>query len=169
MKISDYVVQFLVEKGINKAFVITGGCIVHMIDSISKNSKIDYVAMQHEQAGAMAADGYARVNNGVGLAMATSGPGATNLLTGVLCSYYDSIPLIIITGQVPSSHLKRNSKTRQIGFQETDVISIYETATKYCVLIDNPKTIKYELQKAFYIANNGRPGPVLLDICDDVQ
>ena len=78
MKISDYVVQFLVEKGINKAFVITGGCIVHLIDSISKNSKIDYVAVQHEQAGAMAADGYARVNDGVGLAMATSGPGATN-------------------------------------------------------------------------------------------
>jgi acetolactate synthase-1/2/3 large subunit len=101
--------------------------------------------------------------------MATSGPGATNLITGVCCSYYDSIPVIIITGQVPSGQLKRSSKSRQIGFQETDVISIFEPITKYAVLIDDPKKIKYELEKAYYISKQGRPGPVILDICDDVQ
>ena len=169
MKLSDYVAEFLANQGIKHAFVITGGCIVHTIDSIDKRDDIEYIPVQHEQAGAMAADCYSRVTENLGLVMATSGPGATNLLTGVLCSFYDSIPTIIITGQVPSSQLKRDSGSRQIGFQETDVVNIYKTATKYCSLIDDPNNIKYELEKAVYLAKSGRPGPVLLDICDDVQ
>jgi acetolactate synthase-1/2/3 large subunit len=169
MKLSDYVAKFCENQGISHAFVLTGGCIVHMIDSVAKRKKISYIPVAHEQAGSIAADGFSRSNNSFGLVMATSGPGATNLLTGICCSYYDSVPLIAITGQVPRAHLKRDLKTRQIGFQETDVISIYKSVTKYSVLIDNPKKIRYELEKAFYIAKNGRPGPVLLDICDDVQ
>ena len=169
MKLSDYVAEFFANQGIKHAFVVTGGCIVHTIDSIAKRNDIDYIPVQHEQAGSMAADCYSRVTQNLGLVMATSGPGSTNLLTGVLCSFYDSIPTIIITGQVPSSQLKRDSRSRQIGFQETDVVNIYRTATKYCSLIDDPKNIKYELEKAVYLAKSGRPGPVLLDICDDVQ
>jgi len=169
MKLSDYVAEFLANQGIKHAFVITGGCIVHTIDSIDKRNDIEYIPVQHEQAGAIAADCYSRVTQNLGLAMATSGPGATNLLTGVLCSFYDSVPTIIITGQVPSSQLKRESRSRQIGFQETDVVSIYRTATKYCCIIDDPNKIRYELEKAVYLAKSGRPGPVLLDICDDVQ
>lgn len=169
IKISDYIAEFIASKKVKHTFVVTGGCIIHTIDSISKRNDIDYIPVCHEQAGAMAADSYARLTNNIGVALATSGPGATNLLTGVLCSYYDSVPTMIITGQVPSGQLKRKSKSRQIGFQETDVVSIYKTATKYSVMIDNPDMIRYELEKAYHIATTGRKGPVLIDICDDVQ
>lgn len=169
MKLSDYVAQFLAEKNISDAFVLTGGCIVHIIDSIASNNKINYLPVQHEQAGAMAADAYSRISGGLSVALTTSGPGATNLLTGVCCSYYDSIPVLLITGQVPTSQLKRDSQSRQIGFQETDVVSIFQSVTKYAKLIDNADDIRYELEKAVYLAQEGRPGPVLLDICDDVQ
>ncbi len=169
MKLSDYVADFLEEKKIKNAYVLTGGCIVHVIDSIAKKKKINYIPVQHEQSGAMAADSESRITKNIGVTLATSGPGATNLLTGICCSYYDSIPVIAITGQVPSLKLKKKSKSRQIGFQETDVVSIFKPVTKYCKLIDNPKMIRFELEKAFHIATTGRPGPVLLDICDDVQ
>ena len=169
MKLSDYVVDFLVKQNIKEAFVLTGGCAVHIIDSIAKNSKIQYIPVHHEQAGAMAADCYSRITQNLGVAIVTSGPGATNLLTGVCCSYYDSIPVLLITGQVPTSQLKRGSKSRQVGFQETDVVSIYESVTKYAKLVDNASMIRYELEKAVHIAKSGRPGPVLLDICDDIQ
>ncbi len=169
MKLSDYVASFAEKKGIREAFVLTGGCIVHIIDSIAKKKNIRYIPVQHEQSGAMAADCYARLKDSYGLVLATSGPGATNLLTGICCSYYDSIPVVAITGQVPTSQLKKDSKSRQIGFQETDVVSIFKSVTKYAKLIDDPNNIRYELEKAFYLAREGRPGPVLLDICDDVQ
>ena len=169
MKLSDYVIDFLTERGVDKAFVLTGGCIIHCIDSIAKSNSIDYLPVQHEQAGAMAADAYARISGKLGVAMATSGPGATNLLTGACCSFYDSIPVMFITGQVPTGQLKGESSSRQIGFQETDVVSIFESVTKYSVLIDDPSRIRFELEKAYYLAFEGRPGPVLLDICDDVQ
>lgn len=169
MKLSDYVAQFLVDQGVTVTFVLTGGCIIHIIDSVAKKQGINYLPVHHEQAGAMAADAYARITGKIGVAMATSGPGATNLLTGTCCSYYDSIPVVMITGQVPTSQLKRDSMSRQIGFQETDVVSIFRSVTKYATLVDDPSRIRYELEKAFYLAKNGRPGPVLLDICDDVQ
>ena len=169
MKASDYITEFLVKQGVKDTFVLTGGCIVHMIDSIANNKDINYIPMQHEQAGAMAADAYARITQNVGVALTTSGPGATNLITGVCCSFYDSIPVVLITGQVPTSQLKRESLSRQIGFQETDVVSIFKSVTKYSKLIDDINMLRYELEKAFYIAKHGRPGPVLLDICDDLQ
>ncbi len=169
MKTSDYIAQFLADQGVADTFVLTGGCIVHIIDSIARNNRIQYIPVQHEQAGAMAADAYARITGNIGVALTTSGPGATNLLTGVCCSYYDSVPVLLITGQVPTSQLKRDSQSRQIGFQETDVVSIYKSVTKYAKLIDDARMIRYELEKAIYIAKSGRPGPVLLDICDDIQ
>ena len=169
MKTSDYIAQFLVEQGVKDVFVLTGGCIIHIIDSVAANDKINYLPVQHEQAGAMAADAYARISENVGVALATSGPGATNLLTGACCSYYDSIPVVLISGQVPTSQLKRGSESRQIGFQETDVVSVFEPITKYAKLVDDASMIRYELEKAFYLAKSGRPGSVLLDICDDVQ
>ncbi len=169
MKLSDYIAEFLEKKKIKTAYVLTGGCVVHIIDSLAKKKKIKYIPVQHEQAGAMAADCESRVTKNISAIIATSGPGATNLLTGICCSYYDSIPVIAITGQVPRNQLKGKSKSRQIGFQETDVVSIYKSVTKYAVLIDKPEKIRYELEKAFHIATSGRPGPVLLDICDDVQ
>lgn len=169
MKLSDYVADFLARKKVDTVFVLTGGCILHCIDSIAAHPKIKYIPVQNEQAGAMAADGYARVSGQIGVAMVTSGPGATNLLTGVCCSYYDSIPVMLITGQVPANQLKGDSRSRQIGFQETDVVSIFKPITKYAVIVDDPLKIRYELEKAYFLALEGRPGPVLLDICDDVQ
>lgn len=168
VKVSDYIANFYAKKGIEVAFVLTGGCIIHFIDSIAQNEDIKYIPMLHEQSAAMSADAYARISNKPGLVATTSGPGATNLLTGICCSYYDSIPLIAITGQVSSKFLKKDLPTRQFGFQETDVKSIYETVTKYSVLVTDPKNIRYELEKSYHIANTGRKGPVLLDIAEDV-
>ncbi len=169
MKLSDYVASFLAAQGIRHAFVITGGAVAHIIDSIAENPDIDYVCTQHEQAAAMAADAYSRVTGNLGVAIATSGPGATNLMTGVCCAYYDSIPVIYMTGQVATFRLRRNTGVRQIGFQETSTVDIYRPITKYAVLVDHPKRIQYELEKATYLARSGRPGPVLIDIPDDVQ
>lgn len=169
MKLSDYIADFLVKKGVKYTFGITGGAIVHVIDSIFRNPNIEHICTNHEQAAAMAAEAYSRITRNIGVGITTSGPGATNLLTGVCCAYYDSIPTIFLTGQVPTSQLKGDRKVRQIGFQETDIVSIFRPVTKYSALIDDPKRIRYELEKAFYLAIEGRPGPVLLDICDDVQ
>jgi acetolactate synthase I/II/III large subunit len=169
MKLSDYVIQFLVQKDVKYAFGITGGAIVHIFDSIEKNKDIQYICPQHEQAAAMAADAYSRITGKIGVAIATSGPGATNLLTGTCCSYFDSIPVLIITGQVPSTQLKGKLRSRQIGFQETDIVATFKPNTKYAVLIEKPEDIRYELEKAYYLAMEGRKGPVLIDIPDDVQ
>lgn len=169
MKLSDYVASFLSRQGIRHAFVVTGGAAAHLIDSIARNSNINYVCAQHEQAAAMAADAYSRVTSNLGVAIVTSGPGATNLMTGVCCAYYDSIPVIYITGQVATFRLKRDTGVRQLGFQETSTVDIYEPITKYAVLVDDPKRIKYELEKATFLAKSGRPGPVLVDIPDNLQ
>lgn len=169
MKLSDYVADFLASEGIRHVFAVSGGASVHLIDSIAKHPEIDYVCPQHEQAGAMAADAYSRVTGNLGAAISTSGPGATNMITGVCCAYYDSVPVIYISGQVASFRLKRDAGVRQMGFQETDVVDIYKPITKYAVLVDDPARIRYELEKACYLARSGRPGPVLLDIPDDFQ
>ena len=169
MKVSDFIASFLADRGISHVFVLTGGCIVHAIDSVARHNGIDYLPCQHEQSAAMAADAYARISGNPGVAFATSGPGATNLLTGVCCSYYDSIPVLLITGQVPRKQLKGDSRSRQIGFQETDVVSIFAPVTKYANIVQDASEVRYELEKAWFLAREGRPGPVLLDICDDVQ
>ncbi len=169
MKLTDYVAQYLVEQGVKKVFLITGGACAHIVDSLGRNKDIDYVCMQHEQAAAMAADAYARVTKNIGVAVATSGPGATNLITGVCCSYFDSIPTLMITGQVNLWETKGEQKIRQLGFQETDIIDIVRPITKFAALVRNPEEIRYYLHKALFIAKSGRPGPVWLDIPMNVQ
>lgn len=169
MKLSDYVASFLANQGIRHVFAVSGGASLHLIHSIADTPGISFVCPMHEQAGAMAADGYARVTGNLGAALATSGPGATNLLTGVCCAYYDSVPVLFITGQVSTFRSKGDTGVRQIGFQETDTVDIFRPVTKYAVRVDRPEDIRYELEKASYLARSGRPGPVLLDIPDDVQ
>jgi acetolactate synthase-1/2/3 large subunit len=169
MKVSDYIAQFLAEHGITHAFGMSGGAAVHMFDSMDRRSDMNIVSMTHEQCAAMAADGYARASGRMGVAVCTSGPGATNLLTGTCCSYYDSIPTLMLTGQVSTHRLKGERLIRQLGFQETDVLSIFGTVTKYAVQLKSATEIKYVLEKAFHIAFEGRPGPVLIDIPDDLQ
>lgn len=169
MKLSDYVAHFLANLGINHVFAITGGAAAHLIDSVAKTPGITYICPAHEQAAAMAADAYARVTGKIGAAIATSGPGATNMLTGVLGAFYDSVPVLYITGQVSTFRLRRDSGVRQLGFQEADVVDIFRPCTKYAVLLNDPRDIRYELEKAVYLAKEGRPGPVLVDIPDNLQ
>lgn len=169
MKLSDYVADFLAKKGIRHVFAVSGGASVHLIDSIARHPDVEVVCPQHEQAGAMAADAYARVTANFGAAVATSGPGATNMLTGVCSAYYDSVPAIYLTGQVATFRMKGDTGVRQIGFQETDTLSIYQAVTKYAAQVMQPDRIRYELEKACFLAKAERPGPVLIDIPDDLQ
>lgn len=169
MKVSDYVINFLADKGTEYIFGYIGGAITHLIDSADKNKKVKFVQVYHEQTASIAAEGYSRNSSRVGVAMATSGPGATNMITGIADAFFDSIPTIYITGQVNTYEFKYQKKVRQQGFQETDIVEIVKPITKYAKLIDRPELIRYELEKAFYIARSGRPGPVLLDLPMDVQ
>lgn len=168
-KVSDIVADFLVSKSVRHVFAISGGASLHLIHSIANNSSIDYICNHHEQASAMCADSYSRVTNNIGVAIATSGPGATNLITGLCCSYYDSVPVLAITGQVSTTRMVGKTGARQIGFQETPIVEICKPITKYAVQINNPYKIIYELERAYTIATTGRPGPVLVDIPDDLQ
>ena len=169
MKVSDYIAKFLADRGITHAFGMSGGAAVHMFDSIDRRTDIEIISMTHEQCAAIAADGYARATGNVGVAICTSGPGATNLLTGTCCSFYDSIPTLMLTGQVSRPRLKGELAVRQLGFQETNVLSIFQSVTKYAVQLKEAKDIKLCLEQAFFLACEGRPGPVLIDIPDDLQ
>ncbi len=169
MKLSDYVIQFLVERGVTHVFGMSGGAAVHLFDSAARHGDMAYVCSQHEQSAAMAADGYARTTGKMGVAITTSGPGATNLLTGTCCSYFDSVPTLMITGQVATHRLKGERKIRQLGFQETDVLAIFGSVTKYAAQVQRPEDIRKHLEAAWYWAFDGRPGSVLIDLPDDLQ
>jgi acetolactate synthase I/II/III large subunit len=169
IKLSDYVIDFIVKQGVSHIFELIGGMITHLIDSTYERTDIQCVSVHHEQAGAFAAEGYARINCKLGVAMGTSGPGALNLLTGIGSCYFDSVPCLFITGQVNTYDYRFNNPSRQIGFQETDIISIAKPLTKYAAMVIDAKKIRYHLEKAVYLAQNGRPGPVLLDIPMNIQ
>lgn len=169
MKLSDYVVDFLSRQGINHVFEFIGGAITHLIDSIHHRSDMDCVSVHHEQTGAFAAEAYARINGRLGVAMATSGPGALNMVTGIGSCWFDSVPCLFITGQVNTYEYKFDRPVRQIGFQETDIVSVIQPLTKYAVMVTEPESIRYHLEKAVWLAQHGRSGPVLLDIPMNVQ
>jgi acetolactate synthase-1/2/3 large subunit len=169
IKLSDYIFDFLNKKGIDDIFAISGGGAMHLIDSIGKNPNLNYIASHHEQAAAMQAEGYARIKGLPGVCVVTSGPGGTNTITGVIGAWIDSIPMIVISGQVTSDTLSKNTNLRQFGIQECDITTIVQDYTKYAITVTDPKSIKYHLEKAYEIAISGRPGPVWLDIPLDVQ
>ena len=173
MNLADYILDFLVKKKVRHVFLITGGAISFVVDAFSRNKKISYTCVAHEQAAAMMADSYSRLGPNFSATMVTSGPGATNLLTGIACSWFDSIPAIHICGQVNSYELnnahKSTKKVRQVGFQETDIVSMAKPITKFSYQLKNEKDIRFALEKAYYIAQSGRPGPVLIDIPMDFQ
>lgn len=169
MKVSDYIVDYLESIEITAAFGITGSVIADVLDSFQNRKKIKLYHPIHEQAAAMAAHAYTMVSGKIGVAITTSGPGATNLFTGLTCAWYDSIPALYITGQVNSQFTKGTKAVRQIGFQETDVIGMVKCVTKYTTMVTDPLMIRYELEKAVHLATSGRPGPVLLDIPVDIQ
>ena len=167
MKLSDYVIHRL-EEYINDIFLLSGGGCIHLVDSLSK-SKINLIPTLHEQAASICAESYSQFKNKLGVVLVTTGPGATNALTGVASAWLDSIPLLLITGQVQNKDRVKNKKIRQLGFQEIDSVSIYKAVTKFAVTVNNPSMIKYYLDKAIYLSMNERPGPVLLDIPLDIQ
>jgi acetolactate synthase-1/2/3 large subunit len=170
VRLADYVVQQLEAAGIEHVFTVCGGGSIFMNDALRRAEKIQYVACHHEQAAAMAAEGYARLRTGLGCAMVTSGPGGTNAITGVAGAWMDSVPTLTISGQVFRSQMMRpDSGLRSLGVQEINILDLVRPITKYAVCVTDPASIRYHLEAALYFATEGRPGPVWLDIPADVQ
>ena len=168
MKVSDLIAKKLSEYT-DYAFTGQGGSVVHILDSLETQNKIKIIPSQNEQGASLAADAYTRTTGKIGLVIATSGPGILNTLQGMACSYYDSIPGIYISGAPVRSALKTNKAIRQVGFQEMDMDDIVKSFTKHSVRLLDPDCVLYEIDKAIDIAVSGRPGPVLIDLPDDIQ
>jgi len=172
IRVSDYIISKLYSLNTKYIFLLTGGGAMYLNDAVVSQSKMKYVCNHHEQACAMAAEIYSRVTGNLGVAMVTSGPGGTNAVTGVLGAWQDSTPCLFISGQAKRNQTVYNSgieNLRQMGTQEVNIIPIIKSITKFSTIINNPELIRYELEKAIYMAYEGRPGPVWLDIPLDVQ
>ena len=171
MNVSDYIIEYFAKKGIKHVFLVSGGGCMHLVDAIGKNKEVEYVCNHHEQACAMATEGYARMSDGVGACIVTTGPGGTNAITGLMGCWTDSIPTVFISGQVSTNQTLSATglNVRQIGDQEADIISIVKPLTKYAVMVTDPNMIKLHLDEAFHEATTGRKGPVWLDIPLNVQ
>src|SRR5664279_5234505 len=172
MKLSDYLVERLTDWGVRHVFLVTGGGAMHLNDSIGKGADLHYICCHHEQAAAMSAEGYARVTGTPGVLNVTTGPGGINALNGVFGAWTDSIPMLVVSGQVKRETCMATyeiSSLRQLGDQEVDIIRMVKGITKYSALVDDPSSIAYDLERAWYLASHGRPGPCWLDIPVDVQ
>ena len=171
VKVLEYLIDNLVDNGIDTFFLVTGGAIVPTIDYIGRKSGVKYYCFQHEQSAAMAAEGYYRTSGKIAAVLSTSGPGAQNLLNGICGCWYESIPCIFITGQVSTYETINSVSTtpRQVGFQETPVVESFKHFTKYSTILNDLETIKSKIEQAYTLAITGRPGPVLLDFPVDIQ
>jgi acetolactate synthase I/II/III large subunit len=171
IKLSDFIVKFLVKNDIKNVFMLTGGGAMHLNDSIGRSPDLEYICYHHEQACAIASEGFARYKGKPAVVCVTSGPGGTNSITGVLGEWLDSIPAIYISGQVryDTTVASTGLPLRQFGSQEADIISIVKPITKYAVMVTDPLSIRYHLEKALFYAQSGRPGPVWLDIPLNIQ
>ena len=171
MKLSDYVAQKVVDHGIRHVFMVTGGGAMHLNHSLGTHKEIECIFNHHEQACAIGAEAYYRLNNRLAVVNVTSGPGGTNAITGVYGAFVDSIGMLVISGQVKWETTVRSTglPLRQYGDQELDIEELVRPVTKYCVMVTDPQTIRYHLEKAMYLATSGRPGPCWLDIPLNVQ
>ena len=169
MKLSDYVFNFLSQLGVGRVFMLPGGGAMHLVDSLGKCEGLEFVSCLHEQACAIAAEAHARVTGKPGAVLVTTGPGGTNAMTGVAGAWLESTPCIFISGQVKRADLKTGLGIRQLGPQELDIVALVSPITKYAVMVMDPKTIRYHLEKAATLAMSGRKGPVWIDIPLDVQ
>ena len=174
IKLSDYVIRVIAAQGVKHVFLVTGGGAMHLNESLVRFPEIEPVCNLHEQASAIAAETYSKATNHLGVAIVTSGPGSTNAITGVAGAWFDSTPLLVLSGQVKRADRLTGQKgaaagVRQLGVQEIDIVPIVQSITKYAVTIDDPLAIRYHLEKALYLAASGRPGPVWIDIPLDVQ
>ena len=168
-KLSDYVWEFVAQQGVRDVFMFPGGGAMHLVDSLGRCEKLNYIPLLHEQACAMAAETYSRVAYQTGVILVTTGPGGTNAITGVAAAWAESTPMLVISGQVKLADMKDGLGVRQNGNQEIEIVDIVKSITKYAVTVRDPGQIRYHLQRAFYEAYRGRPGPVWLDIPLDVQ
>lgn len=171
MTVSEYIFTFLSEKGVDTAFVVTGGQAMWLNDALAKNKKIRSVFCHHEQSCGMSADAYGRITNKLGLAVVTAGPGSINVVNGLVGGWTDSAPMMVVSGQSALSCVKyqEESGIRQYGIQGIFIRPFVEKACKYFVTVDDPTKIKYYMEKAYYLAKSGRPGPVWIDVPLDVQ
>lgn len=170
-RVADYIVRRLNEEGVKHIFFIPGSGCMYLTDALARNKDVSAISMHHEQAAAMAALSYAKYNEKLGSCFVTTGCGGTNTITGVLHAWQDSVPCVFVSGQAEKCHTIRNSglPLRQFGRQETDIVKIVESITKYSVMVNDPKDIVYQMDKAIYLAQNGRKGPVWIDVPLDVQ
>ncbi|MGB8356504.1 MAG: thiamine pyrophosphate-binding protein [Chthoniobacteraceae bacterium] len=173
IRLADYIVQRLADYGVRHIFMVTGGGAMHLNDAIGREPRIQYICSHHEQASAMGAEGYARVSNKIGVVNVTAGPGGVNALNGVFGAFTDSIPMLVLSGQVKrETNLSTHGllgKLRQFGDQEIDIVGMVKNITKYAVTINDPNSIRYHLERALHLATSGRPGPCWLDVPVDVQ
>lgn len=169
MNNADYLAQFLHKRGIKHVFELVGGMITVLLDALHRRGGTEIISMHHEQGAAFAAEGWARIRGLPGVALATSGPGATNLITGIGSCYFDSVPAVFITGQVNRYEMKGSRPIRQQGFQETNIVDMVSPITKKAWIVHEPSSFPEILEEAFKLAASGRPGPVLIDIPMDVQ
>ncbi len=169
IRVSDYISNFFVKKNLSHVFGITGGGAMHLNEAFGKNKKLNFIFFHHEQSASMAADAYFRKNNKACVLHTTSGPGATNAITGVTGAWIDSIPMFVISGQVPTSDMIKKTKTRQIGVQEINIIDLVKPITKFAKTLRNPNEIDLYLNEAFNLMHDDKPGPVWLDIPLDIQ
>lgn len=170
-KVSHYIADFFVSKGIEHIFTVTGGGAMHLNDAFGHDKQLKCIYNHHEQASAIAAEGYTRLSGKLAGVCVTSGPGGTNALTGVLGGWLDSVPMFIISGQVKreTTIYSTSLPLRQLGDQEFDIVSCVQTMTKYAAIVLNADDIRYHLEKAYFLCKNGRGGPVWLDIPLDIQ
>jgi len=171
MKVAKYIAEFMVKNGITDTFTVTGGGAMHLNDALGHQQGMHSTYNHHEQACAIAAEGYARLTGNIALVCVTSGPGGTNAITGVMGGWLDSIPMFVVSGQVKreTTLWSTDVSLRQLGDQEYNIIDSVSPMTKYAVMVTDPESIRYHLEKALFLAKNGRPGPVWLDIPLDVQ
>jgi acetolactate synthase-1/2/3 large subunit len=171
MRLADYVAHTLVRHGVKHVFLVTGGGAMHLNDALGRCAGLEYVCCHHEQGCAIAAESYFRLTNRLAAVNVTTGPGGTNAVTGVYGAYVDSLGMIVVSGQVKRETMVRSSglALRQMGDQEVDIVRMVEGITKYAVVVWEPETIRYHLEKALYLAAHGRPGPTWIDIPIDVQ
>src|SRR3954463_454840 len=159
---AEILVRCLAEEGVEHVFGYPGGAVLYIYDAIFKQDKFQHVLVRHEQAAVHAADAYSRSSNKIGVALVTSGPGVTNAITGIATAFMDSIPLVIISGQVPLHAIGQDA------FQECDTIGITRPCVKHNFLVKDVRDLAVTIKKAFFIAQSGRPGPVLVDIPKDI-
>lgn len=169
MRVADYIFQFIADQGIGHVFFLPGGGAMHLNNALLRQPRLSAVSMLHEQGAAIAAEGYARTSGRFGACLVTSGPGATNAITGLAGGWFESTPMFFVSGQVKRADLKGDTGLRQLGTQELDIVSVVSPLSKYAVCLLDPQRVRYELEKAAYLMLSGRKGPVWLDVPLDVQ